>query len=260
MTAHDADTLRRELRALASTLRPGDQFLTITEIMTRYGVGKNLASKVVVGLKESGILSGPAGGRTWVRVRPQQIKRHNLRYHEEKRAVLETESNRSRIGVAETDSGISVQALFEDNYKYDVVTPSEDIRAALNLAPEAKALRRIYTRRHAAMAGASTSVSHIPYDLASKNPDLLNSDKEPWPGGTMHQLYTIGIELTRIDDHVVSSMPSSDEVKLLDVPPGVPMLRIRKISYAGDTPVEVSDIPLPGDRVELVYTTPLEPW
>jgi GntR family transcriptional regulator len=77
----------------------------------------------------------------------------------------------------------------------------------------------------------------------------------------MHQLHTVGVELARIEDHVVASMPTPDEQRLLDIPPGIPLLRVRKISYSvtGEA-VEVSDIPLPADRTELIYTTELERW
>ncbi|MEV0505431.1 UTRA domain-containing protein, partial [Streptomyces spectabilis] len=116
-------------------------------------------------------------------------------------------------------------------------------------------------RRHAQKAGAGRSTSYIPYDLVSDSPDLLDSTREPWPGGTMHQLYTIGVELEKIDDHVTARMPSPEEVRDFDIPPSVPMIRIRKISYSTEgKAVELMDIPIPGDRIELIYTTKLERW
>ncbi len=42
------------------------------------------------------------------------------------------------------------------------------------------------------------SRSWLVYDLVASNPDLLDPSNEPWPGGTQHQLSTVGIELARI--------------------------------------------------------------
>lgn len=257
----EVERVTEELRALTEReLRPGDQFPTIPALMERFGLGKNVLSRAIIRLKEVGVLSGPPGGKTWVRVAPPAITRHNLRYLKEKEAVLAPEEERASTGVSEDSTGISVQQLFEDRYDYGVVEPPADIQSALELSDGSHVLRRIYTRRHAEKAGVSVAVSYIPYDLISGNPDLLNPEKEPWPGGTMHQLYTVGIELDRIEDHLTVEMPTRQEVKEFDVPPGVPLFRLRKISYSAGTPVEVADIPLPGDRTKLVYTTFLEAW
>lgn len=261
--SYDASRLAGALQASIERgeLRPGDQLPTTAELATQYGVNKNTVSKAISGLKAAGVLTGPAGGRTWVRVRPPQIKRHNGRYQREKEGVLLSEEERAGYGVSEADSGIAVRDLHEDLYTYEVVAGPEDIRKILGTTADSQLLRRTYTRRHAAHAGAGCSTSYLPYSLASRNPDLLDASREPWPGGTMHQLHTIGIELGRIDDHVFASMPTPEEQQLLDIPPGVPLLRVRKISFAvtGEA-VEVSDIPLPADRTELIYTTQLERW
>ncbi|MFD8902659.1 GntR family transcriptional regulator [Streptomyces ardesiacus] len=242
-------------------LRPGDLMPTTAELATTYGVNKNTASKVVAGLKARGVLSGPPGGRTRVRVRPRQVTRDNSRYHEEKARVLLPEAERADYGIAEAATGQSVRELHEDLYHYEVVAGPEDVRAILGVTDQEQVLQRTYMRRHAAHAGVSMSTSYLPYDLVSRNPDLLESRKEPWPGGTMHQLHTVGVELGRIDDHITASAPTPEEQQRLDIPTGVPMLRIRKISYSvNGQAVEVADIPLPADRAELIYRTPLERW
>ncbi|MDQ0577903.1 GntR family transcriptional regulator [Streptomyces rishiriensis] len=254
-----AEALMAQIRS--GTLRPGDQLPTIAALADEHGVNKNTASKAVVSLKATGVLSGLAGGSTWVRVPPPNKRRHNIRYHSEKEAVRLPESDRSAAGVSEADSGIPLNDLHEDTADYSVIESPKEIGEALGIPPGAPVLRRVYTRRHARKAGASRSISYIPYDLVRGNPELLDSTREPWPGGTMHQLYTIGVELDRIVDHVTASMPTPEEVRDFDIPPSVPVIRIRKVSYStDDIPVEVTDIPIPADRIELLYTTQLERW
>ncbi|WP_030125713.1 GntR family transcriptional regulator [[Kitasatospora] papulosa] len=261
--AYDANRLAEALSALidAGDLAPGDRLPTTADLVATYGVNKNTASKAVAKLKAAGILSGTAGGRTWVRVRPQQVRRHNLRYHREKAEALRSEEERRQYGVAEADSGLAVRELHEDVYRYEIIDGPDDVRAILNVHGDARLLCRTYTRRHTAGAGASCSTSYLPHELVRANPDLLDASREPWPGGTMHQLSTVGVELDRIEDRILADMPTQDEQQLLDIPAGVPLLRIRKISFAltGEA-VEVADIPLPADRSELIYTTTLERW
>ncbi|MBZ6204682.1 GntR family transcriptional regulator [Streptomyces olivaceus] len=260
---YGASRLEAEIQAAIDRgdLRPGDQMPTTSELADRYAVNKNTVSRAISALKAAGVLTGPAGGRTWVRVRPQRITRHNVRYHREKERVLLPEHERAQDGVAETDTGMSIRDVYEDTYCYDLVAGPDDVRAIFELPDSEQLLRRTHQRRHAARAGASGSTSYIPYILVNRNPDLLDSDHEPWPGGTMHQLHTVGIELDHIDDRIVVEMPTREEQQLLDIPTGVPLIRLRKVSWSTDgRAVEVSDIPLPADRTELIYTTPLDRW
>lgn len=245
----------------AGRLRPGEQFLTLAQLAERYDVSPNTASQVIKTLKGLGALSGRSGGRTWVRVPPAMAVRRNTRYHEEKANVHAIEAERAAKGVSEYDSGISIQDLHEVSARYEVMSPPEDIAAVLQLAEGGKVLRRSYYRRHAQGAGISGSTSYIPYELVAGNPELLDASREPWPGGTMHQLWTVGIEIGEIEDRILSDMPTAEEAADFDIPPGVSMFRLRKVSYDIDgRPVEVADIPLPGDRTELIYKTRLERW
>jgi len=123
-------------------------------------------------------------------------------------------------------------------------------------------LLRVYrTRSTREDAPLSLIHSYLVREPLEANPDLLRVDKEPWPGGTQHQLSTIGIEIDRITDEVTARPPSPDEADALDLTAGVSVLVIRKTSYAtDDRVVEVADVILPGDRTQLAYTTKLKRW
>lgn len=249
-----ADRIRREYE-------PGERFPTVIELAKAYGVAPNTVSRAVQALKERGLLSGKPGGTTRVRVQPMQQVRSNTRYQLEKDLVLRPEEERRNAGVAEIDSHVPVSTMYENHVDIDVVPAPADVAEALGLESGALVLRRIGTRRHRRGAGISRSVSYMPHDLAARNPDLFDPDREPWPGGAQHQLHTVGVEVDRIEDWVTASMPTEAEMDEQDIPPGVPVLRVRKISYStSGSAVEVTDIPLPTDRVKLRFTTPLRPW
>ncbi|WP_406450312.1 GntR family transcriptional regulator [Streptomyces sp. NBC_00876] len=246
---------------IKTELSPGDQLPTVSELAKQFGVAPNTASRAVQVLKERGLLSGRIGGKTWVRVAPQQTVRRNTRYQAEKDLVLKSEDERRQTGVSELDTGASLASLHRDTLKADVVKCSADIAEALGIEPGASVLRRVGVRHPLKGAGAVTGVSYIPYDLAKQNPDLFDESNEPWPGGSQHQLYMLGIEVGRIEDHVTASTATDEEAELQDVPPSVPMIRVRKITYSTTgRAVEVNDIPLPADRTKLIFDTPLADW
>jgi GntR family transcriptional regulator len=97
--------------------------------------------------------------------------------------------------------------------------------------------------------------------MIAGNPALLDEREEPWPGGSQSQLFSVGIEVDRVEEHVTARPPTPEEADELELPPGTSVLVLRKVSYATDRRVvDVSDVILPGDRTELVFTTPLERW
>jgi GntR family transcriptional regulator len=90
---------------------------------------------------------------------------------------------------------------------------------------------------------------------------LLDERNEPWPGGTQHQLSTVGIEIMTMIDEVTARMPTTVEVQMWGLPDGVPLIFCRRISLDADgRVVEVSDADYPADRTELHFVTPLKPW
>ncbi len=142
------------------------------------------------------------------------------------------------------------------------MTATADLARLFDAPIGAKLLRRRYgTRSKREDAPLSLVHSYLLYNIAAENPDLLDASNEPWPGGTQHQLSTIGIELDRIVDHITARPPGPTEIEALDLPPGVSVLVLQKISIdTNDRVVEVSDVILPADRTEFVYTTKLTRW
>ncbi|MEU0054683.1 GntR family transcriptional regulator [Streptomyces sp. NPDC006309] len=240
---------------------PGQRFPTVMELAKAHSVAPNTISRAVQALKERGLLAGKTGGTTRVRVQPIRQTRSNERYQIEKDHVLLPEQDRRTTGVAELDSGVPLATMFESRVQLDVIPAPPDVAETLGLEPGALVRRSISTRRHKEGAGVGRSVSYMPHDLARKNPQLFDQAQEPWPGGALHQLHTVGVEVDCIVDIVSASMPTDAERDEQDIPPGVPVMHVRKISYSTDgQAVEVTEIPLPADRAELRYVTPLKRW
>ena len=97
------------------------------------------------------------------------------------------------------------------------------------------------------------SYSYLLLDMVRGTP-ITNPDNEPWPGGTMAQLDSVGVKVTAVDEVVRSRMPNPSEVSALDIDEGVPVVTVRRVMYAGEKAVEACiDIVIPADRVVLHY-------
>lgn len=242
-------------------LAPGQQVPTEPDLMARYGVSRMTARSALGVLRAEGLVEVRQGTGTYVRAPQVKVRRDSERYHGEKaRARLPLEE-RSGKGAVEDATGLGSDA-FEHDAEFDTEPATEDLAAAFGVEPGAELLCRTYSARSKQEGRPLWLIhSYLVYDVAAKNPDLLTAENEPWQGGTLNQLWTLGIELAAITEYVTARPPTAAECELLGIGPGTSVICIRKVS--ADTEghvVEISDILLPADRTELVYTTKLEPW
>ncbi|WP_228815284.1 UTRA domain-containing protein [Nocardia cyriacigeorgica] len=171
------------------------------------------------------------------------------------------EAERRATGATERDTGAKVEDL-RFSARYAVIEADERIAGVLQIPIGARVLRRDYrTSLDHEGVPLNLSTSYLPYDLVSDNPALLDDENEPWPGGTQHQLYTVGIEVDRIDETIATRPPTAAETEELDLSTGVAVFVVQKrtVDTSGRV-VEFSDVILPGDRTELIFSTTLRRW
>lgn len=187
--------------------------------------------------------------------------RDNGRHQWEKGRARCPESTRAETGTTERDTGLTSEELvFHAAYRR--IEAPEPLADAFGVPPGTPLLERSYrTRRAAEHAPLSLVTSYLVHTMVAVNPELLDETREPWPGGTLSQLHTVGIEVDRVEERLTARPPTPQEARDLDLPPGAPVILLRKTSYAVDgRVVNVSDVTLPGDRTELLFTTRLERW
>ncbi|MBA2714716.1 MAG: GntR family transcriptional regulator [Rubrobacteraceae bacterium] len=226
-----------------------------------HGVSLATIRKSLDVLEAEGLIERHHGTGTFVKPKRQRLTRTTSRYHWEKDRVLLPDEERRRTGATEHDSGLELADLaFKADYA-EVPAPAELARL-FGIDEGATLLRRVYrTSKSDERAPLGVGTSYLVKDVIAVNPDLLDASNEPWPGGTLHQLWTVGIEVVRIVDTVTARPASAQEAELLDVRPGAPLLALRKLSIDTNARVvEVADIVWPGDRLEMTYTTELERW
>ncbi|WP_415646334.1 GntR family transcriptional regulator [Stackebrandtia soli] len=252
-----ADYFRNEVAQ--GVLKAGDYLPPLDKIGEDWDVNVGVVREAQTIMKAEGLISTSRGRPAQIRKAPDRIVRDSRRHQEEKdRVHLDHEERRVR-GAAEVDHGQQLDALtFVAHYsRMDDLGKRNDL---FKMDDKGQLLRREYELRDDRKRLA-WSVSYIPVSLIEGNPDLLDQDQEPWPGGTMHQLSTVGIEVAEVIDEVHARMPTTIETREWSMEPGVPLLVVRRISI--DTRgrvVEVSDADYPADRIELRFHTPLTAW
>jgi len=98
------------------------------------------------------------------------------------------------------------------------------------------------------------AVSYIPSDLARGTPIC---DPNPGARRIYARLEEQGHVLGRFTEDVTARMPTPEEVRLLNLPPGVPVFRLVRTAYDADNrPLEVCDTVMASDAYQLSYELP----
>ncbi|ANP48173.1 GntR family transcriptional regulator [Streptomyces griseochromogenes] len=204
---------------------------------------------------------GRHGRDTFLRRPRTRVVRDSRRHQWEKSRALEPSVTRAETGATEHDTGLAATDLVF-SARYRTVEAPTTLAEAFGVPVGTVLLERSYRTRHAAEAAPFSLVtSYLLYAMVAANPDLLDASHEPWPGGTHHQLSTVGVEIDRIEERFSARAPTTREARALGLPERSAVILLRKTSY--DTygrVVDVCDVVLPGDRTELLFTTCLERW
>ncbi|GAA5105014.1 GntR family transcriptional regulator [Nocardia iowensis] len=255
-----ANEIRR--RISAGELQAGDRVPGETVLTEEFRVSVPTVRQALAVLRHEGLIEAKHGVGTYVRTPRIKIRRTDERYQWEKNRVREPESVRRSTGATEHDTGLKMPELAFSAH-YSTTEATDELADAFAVPVGTKLLQRDYRTQYRSESWPFGLVrSYLVYEIAEANPELLDDANEPWPGGTQHQLSTIGIELACIREEVQARTPTVRESEELGLPTtGVAVFDLRKFSI--DTTgrvVEVSDVVLPGDRTELVYTTKLSRW
>ena len=254
-----ADDLRMKIER--GELHPGDKLPSAQELSQQWSCSPSSGRAAINLLKKQGLASGEQGQRPTVRIPPRRTVLRQDTNQVEKDRVLLPEEKRRQFGSAEDNLKVSIHEL-KFTTRYDRIPASEDLANAFGVPIDTELLRREYGCEDKKTGVLEQeSVSYIPVDLIESNPALFDPSKEPWPGGTQHQLYTVGIEIARMDTEVTAAMPTTVEAQRWDMADGVPLLCGRKLAI--DTQgrvVEISEARYPADRTKMLFSLTLTPW
>ena len=220
----------RQLRAqiAAGDLRDGDRLPSQREMMARWHISMQTASKVIGAMKTEG-LAVPSVGRDTV-VAPGAAAR-----------IAAAAQGTAHAPAASLPPAPGTTVTAAAAGKAAAPGPVAEI---LGIPSGRRALRRTETRSDDGQA-ASITVSWYPPAIADKAPRL--ADSQPLPAGTLAYIAeATGTRAARADEDYAAAPADDDTAAALGITPGSPVLVARTRHYAADgTLIEYAETTIP---------------
>jgi GntR family transcriptional regulator len=235
-----ADLLRAEIQE--GLLRPGSQLPTESEFQHAYGVSRTTIRAALATLAGEGLVLTRKGYGSYVRDRQPLRRVSSTHRHASHRAS----------GKPEFDTEAVAQGQAPSRRMLHIGRSSvpEDVAPWLQVPAKEEAVIR---KRLQLLDGvpAVISTSYYPMWLAAgtrlESPDALPEG----PDNLIEQLghrFAHGMELLR------ARMPTPEEARLLELDPGVPVVRLLHVDYDPDgRTLQVADDLYAGDRHEFAF-------
>lgn len=236
-----ADELRE--RIIGGTLKPGDRLPTEAQLQEQHGVSRNTVRLATALLINEGLVESVPGRTGGIIVR----ERHTLTYHAS-RAEMPGPTSESDAWFSEVRAqGHEPTQTFE--LRIEALTAEFAQRLDVEADSHA-AVRRCV--RYVNGQASSVQDTYYPMDLCHQIGELLSP--RDIPQGTTRMLADRGHVQVAYEDEIIAAMPGPDEVALLGLPAGTPVLRYTRTGFTTRRPVRVSVSTFAADRNRLAYT------
>jgi GntR family transcriptional regulator len=234
-----ADDLREKIRS--GELGAGTRLPAHRVMAEEYDVSEIIIRRAVDLLRTEGLVESKRGSGTYVRPRPAVRRITMDRYQADKgsQAVPQTSFTR--------DQGITWSQYRLDK-AFAWIEADERLAGLFNVPPGTRVLERRFVFYAAGVPSQMSRSCLLARDV--EGTPVADPMNEPWPGGNIGQLRSLGIEVNGdIVEETAVRMPTPEEVELLDIGTGVPVFAITRQMFSNGRVVEVADpIVIPGDR------------
>lgn len=238
----------------------GHKMPSESELMTQFGVSRVTVRLAVGALRSEGLILTRQGRGSFVRDREPTRRVSSGRY------ALDAAYAAGRVAEPATVFGSAAGGVSGQQARYRLERSFREERATMPVADllGVEVGSGVLERRfvfHVDERPEQITTSYLPLHLVRATP-VADPANEPWPGGTIAQLASLGCTVTRVEESVRARMPTPDEAQTLRVAAGVPVLVVTRRMLTGptrDQPVEVAlDIVFPADRVVLDHVIDID--
>ncbi len=225
---------------------PGSPLPSETELMDQFTASRGTVREAIALLRREGLVVTAQGRGSFVRSRLPVRRRGSERYREDVANLYDTPFTRDNPGPPD---GFSIDRT------YSTVGASLEVAELFGVAVDEPTLERVLVFR---INGIPQQIATSRFlDSMATGTILAEFGEGPWIPSDTALLAAIGVRVTRIREVIASRMPTADEVDLLMIPSGVPVVSIIRQTFADTKVVEVAHIVIPADRVELEYVIDL---
>lgn len=230
-----ADRLRARINS--GDLRPGDEFPAVRALMAEFEVASSTAQKAIRALTAAGLIEQFPG-------------RQALRVRDTTRTI-----SRSGDYVSPVPEGQEIPHGPTTPVIVSEVVPPDEIAQKLELEMDEPVVRRA---RNTTEGGriVQLTASYIPKAIADGTPLATGSKVR---GATPTELKRLGYPpRSPAKEWVDARMPTAEEARLLQLPSGVPVFHILRLTRTdGGRPIEVTEMVLPGHKYRMEYDLPI---
>lgn len=226
-------------------LPPGSQVPTEKDLASTYGCSRNTVRMALAALANEGLISAgrARAGRT-VRRREQFTLTH--------RVEDDCGSTRLRGPDSFADQAYRLGRVPSQEIEVSIVAAGPEFGPRLEVPPEESLVVR---RRVRLLDGTPSHLSESYYPLALVKDTPVLDPKEIVPG-VVPLLAALGFRQVRYLDEMFGRMPDPEEVRLLVIGIGVPVIEHLRTGWSVERPVRLTRTILPSDRHQLRYELP----
>lgn len=235
-------------------LAPGETVPSEKKLMAATGMSREMVRDAVRDLAEQGLVVKRQGAATLVAEAPPLRPMDASRYLKALR-ILKAGGPLPLTSSFTEDHGLAwAEQRFDTTVTQEPAT-SEDARRLL-LSEGTDILRRTFIK-HGRGVPLQIQRSAIPWELAGGTP-VADPGQQPWPLGTIAELYSLGLEVTKVSEDVDSRLPRDEERRILNMQTPGPVFDVVRVFWVGDLPVEASRVIAAGRRMRLHYEVELD--
>lgn len=234
-------------------LGPGQSLPSEANIASTLGVSRTVIREAMDELLRDGLIVKRSGAPTRVADRPRVRRVDASRYLQELELLDATGEHPPTSAFTADHDAEWAQFTINAKYHKEKATPAD--AELLGIKVGEPILRRVFIKYVNGVA-LQLQRSAVPFDIAKGNV-LSDPDAQPYPGGTIAELFAAGHRVTRVIEDAWARMPTGDERRQLQQLTPAPVWDIVRIFCAGDRAVEVSRVVMPTATNVLHYETDL---
>jgi GntR family transcriptional regulator len=220
-----ADDLRE--RIVSGELGEGARLPSERELTDRYLVAPQTVRQAVAILKNEGLAIGKPGRGVFVRARGPLIRLGTDRFSRSRRAAGKS--------AQQAEAEAMGRSFHQEVLELGVVCAPAHVAERLGMRPGEPVFKR-YRREYVGDEPNQVAASFYPCEVVE---GTAVTETSTGPGGSYARLEEAGYPLTDFYEEFSARMPSPEEVRLLRLPAGTPVVHVLRIAYSGERAVEV---------------------
>ncbi|AEH07639.1 MULTISPECIES: GntR family transcriptional regulator [Protofrankia] len=222
---------------------PGSRLPPHRELARTFNAAQETIRRAIAQLQAEGLVETRGQHGTFVQTRPS-VRRITTDFYR-RRPPGSTESTSPFARSAAASGG---RASWDHQTTRE--TADEQVAERLAIQPGEPVIVTRYLYRYDGTP-IQTAVSWEPAALTAGTP--IELPEEGAAIGVVARFDLIGQRIDSVEEEIVSRLPTADEGKALELPPGVSVLAMKRTYRVGDKPVETADIVMAGHRSILSY-------